>query len=159
MFKLCARWVCGICGRIVIAGVNRRHKKIIKQTLYVAQLVSGIYLWARLTSYYESDIKLALILFILCSFVLALKPNARLFKYNRAKRLKQNGGSHSERQWRDLKRHWGNKCACCGVSESKARLTKDHIVPVALGGKDSIDNLQPLCQSCNSIKGKTVVRF
>lgn len=31
-------------------------------------------------------------------------------------------------------------------------LTVDHIVPKALGGTDSRDNLQVLCRSCNSAK-------
>ena len=32
-------------------------------------------------------------------------------------------------------------------------MTKDHIVAKSLGGEDSLDNYQPMCQTCNSKKG------
>ncbi len=44
----------------------------------------------------------------------------------------------------------GNSCNHCGSTED---LTIDHIKPVALGGDDSLGNLQTLCRSCNSKKG------
>ncbi len=43
-----------------------------------------------------------------------------------------------------------NQCVYCG---SKERLTLDHVVPRAMGGRDSWDNLVTACQSCNSRKG------
>lgn len=37
-------------------------------------------------------------------------------------------------------------------------LRRDHIIPVgAPGSGNSIDNLQPLCQRCNSNKGRRVI--
>lgn len=47
----------------------------------------------------------------------------------------------------------GNKCLCCGTTE---RLTLDHIIPVSLGGKGTIDNLQTLCFTCNGKKDNGV---
>ena len=41
-------------------------------------------------------------------------------------------------------------CLACGTKDD---LTLDHVVPLALGGADSEDNIQVLCRSCNSSKG------
>lgn len=50
----------------------------------------------------------------------------------------------------------GNKCIICGNKD----ITIDHIIPVSKGGTNDIDNLQPLCKSCNSSKGnKTMEDF
>jgi 5-methylcytosine-specific restriction endonuclease McrA len=35
-------------------------------------------------------------------------------------------------------------------------LTKDHILPVSLGGKDALDNFQTMCESCNCAKGNEI---
>lgn len=43
----------------------------------------------------------------------------------------------------------GFKCMCCWSEE---QITIDHILPVALGGDNSIHNLQPLCLTCNKKK-------
>lgn len=63
--------------------------------------------------------------------------------------LRMNGGFHSRREWLDLCARFGYRCAACGVSTV---LTKDHVIPVSQGGKNTIDNIQPLCQSCNTSK-------
>lgn len=57
---------------------------------------------------------------------------------------------HTESEWTDLLNKFGCKCANCG---SRDGITRDHIVPLSLGGSDSIDNIQPLCNSCNCSKG------
>ncbi|MDQ2727533.1 MAG: HNH endonuclease [Actinomycetota bacterium] len=41
-------------------------------------------------------------------------------------------------------------CLRCGATD---HLTGDHIIPVSRGGQTTLDNLQLLCQSCNSKKG------
>ena len=43
-------------------------------------------------------------------------------------------------------------CALCGKPGAN---TADHIVPLMFGGDNSLDNLQPAHQSCNSRKGAT----
>ncbi len=45
-----------------------------------------------------------------------------------------------------------NRDKCCLNCGSTKNLTIDHITPVVLGGENSYDNLQTLCQSCNSSK-------
>lgn len=50
----------------------------------------------------------------------------------------------------------GHSCLCCGSVDA---LTVDHIVPVAKGGDNDIDNLQTLCDQCNVQKGSKVVDY
>lgn len=45
--------------------------------------------------------------------------------------------------------YYGDRCLCCG---STVNLEADHVIPLCKGGKHSIDNMQPLCKSCNSSK-------
>jgi 5-methylcytosine-specific restriction endonuclease McrA len=44
-----------------------------------------------------------------------------------------------------------NRCFVCGSDDDK---TMDHIIPLHRGGTHGIGNLQILCKSCNSRKGK-----
>ena len=45
-------------------------------------------------------------------------------------------------------------CLCCGIDTT---LSIDHVIPLARGGRNEIDNAQILCRSCNSSKGiKTI---
>lgn len=57
--------------------------------------------------------------------------------------------THTKAEWLALVDACGNACVRCGG----AGVVKDHITPIYQGGSDGIDNLQPLCQSCNSSKG------
>ncbi|WP_374230293.1 HNH endonuclease [Rhodococcus sp. ARC_M12] len=53
-----------------------------------------------------------------------------------------------------LERQQNDRCGVCGRfldAESKPHV--DHRWPIALGGEDSLDNLQLLCQGCNLGKG------
>jgi hypothetical protein len=47
----------------------------------------------------------------------------------------------------------GGRCAECG---STFDLQYDHIIPVAMGGAHTVENLQILCSLCNQRKGKTI---
>ena len=59
-------------------------------------------------------------------------------------------GQHTEAQWRDLCARHKRRCAIC---KKQKILTRDHILPLRLGGGDEITNIQPLCRECNSRKG------
>lgn len=60
-----------------------------------------------------------------------------------------------------LKRKFGFRCACCGVSEVEMgkRLQIDHIVPRSRGGSDSVENFQPLCKLCNQRKQRKEIDY
>ena len=68
-------------------------------------------------------------------------------------------GTHTDSQWQNLKQAFEFVCPSCGKKEPTISLTKDHIVPVSLGGSDHISNIQPLCQSCNSSKGREIKKW
>lgn len=65
---------------------------------------------------------------------------------------KQVGGKISSHQWRELKEKYGFTCLCCGRKEPEIKLTLDHVIPLTMGGVNTIENAQPLCKSCNSRK-------
>ena len=46
----------------------------------------------------------------------------------------------------------GYRCRECGASKDETILEIDHIIPVARGGTNDIDNLQTLCRECNRMK-------
>lgn len=51
---------------------------------------------------------------------------------------------------------YGRRCLCCGSVE---KLSLDHVVPIQKGGLDIVENLQPLCISCNSKKGVQIIDY
>lgn len=74
-------------------------------------------------------------------------------------RLKGAKGNHSIFQWLELKKKYNHMCLCCKLFEPKVKLTQDHIVPITLGGSDYIENIQPLCMRCNSIKKCNIIDY
>ncbi len=47
----------------------------------------------------------------------------------------------------------GGRCVACGASFD---LQYDHVIPLALGGADNVENLQILCAPCNQEKGAAI---
>jgi len=75
-------------------------------------------------------------------------------RYRNAKRA--NGGSFTAEEWSTMCLLSGGRCVKCGQI---AKLEVDHIIPVTKGGSNDIDNIQPLCRSCNASKGATEMDY
>lgn len=61
-------------------------------------------------------------------------------------------GTHTKKQWIALLEEFDYRCLRCGCYPIGGP-TKDHIIPISMGGSDSIDNIQPLCLKCNLSSG------
>lgn len=68
-------------------------------------------------------------------------------------------GDYTSGEWLALKEEYGNRCLKCGAVEPDVKITPDHVVPLALGGTNDIENIQPLCWGCNAGKGATIADY
>ena len=55
-------------------------------------------------------------------------------------------------QWDALKAEFNYTCLSCLKLEPEINLTADHVIPLTKSGLNCIENIQPLCHSCNSSK-------
>lgn len=76
----------------------------------------------------------------------------RVIEQNRRSRIEGNGGRLSKDIVQTLIVLQKGKCACCGENLSKGYHI-DHIMPIALGGKNTDENVQLLTPKCNLSKG------
>lgn len=78
-------------------------------------------------------------------------PQKAAAQRNRRRALKVNAeGNYTAAEFNELCDIYGGICLCCGGNKP---LTADHVIPLSKGGSNSIENIQPLCGSCNSRKG------
>ena len=75
---------------------------------------------------------------------------------NRRARLSSATGTFTQEEFNNLCSSLNNICLCCGEEK---KLTADHVIPISRGGSNSIDNIQPLCQSCNSSKHTQTIDY
>lgn len=98
-----------------------------------------------------------------------------LTRRRKIKKLKL-GGFHTFQEWFDLKEKYHFICPACKKKEPFKNqyfkeLTEDHIVPIDEWENwiklhpeidylcDDIENIQPLCHSCNSIKYTKIIKY
>lgn len=87
-----------------------------------------------------------------------VEKNLQINRNYRAKKS-GNGGTITEKEWQSLKKIYNYTCLCCKRKEPEIKLTLDHVKPLKLGGKNIIDNAQPLCSLCNSRKGAKEIDY
>lgn len=79
-------------------------------------------------------------------------------EHKRRARKAGNGGYYTIEEWLALCKEFDNQCI--GLGPHGGALTADHVIPVGdPGGTSYIENIQPLCQSCNSRKGHRTIDY
>src|SRR3990167_3418364 len=89
----------------------------------------------------------------------------RKMSYMRSRAVRYGAtGLHSQVDWLSIKEKYGFMCLCCKRVEPEVKLTEDHIIPISVWNIyirfhpeikyqcNDIQNIQPLCSSCNSKK-------
>jgi 5-methylcytosine-specific restriction endonuclease McrA len=72
-------------------------------------------------------------------------------------RLKASKFTHMQSTKDYIFAKYGEKCLACG---SEKNIHLDHVVPVRKNGAcDDINNLQPLCGRCNSLKALKIIDY
>lgn len=84
--------------------------------------------------------------------------NIKIYNHNRRAALLA-GGTYTQEEWEDLVAFWENKCIKCGIVLPTNKMTPDHVIPLKLGGLNIIDNIQPMCKSCNCSKQKKTTDY
>jgi hypothetical protein len=74
-------------------------------------------------------------------------------------RKRKADGTHTFGEWELLKKQYGFICPACKKMEPTIKLTEDHIIPLIMGGSDYIENIQPLCITCNVRKHTKTIKF
>lgn len=89
----------------------------------------------------------------------AHREQCNLFSKRYRARKQGAKGSHTLEEWELLKKRYSYTCPICGRKEPEIKLEEDHIIPLLKGGSDYIKNIQPLCRTCNIIKGTNIKYF
>lgn len=77
----------------------------------------------------------------------------------RLSRKKFADGIITAQEERELFEKYNYTCINPNCPDTSQPITLDHIVPLARGGTNTIENAQPLCRSCNSSKGTKTIDY
>jgi 5-methylcytosine-specific restriction endonuclease McrA len=92
----------------------------------------------------------------------AERTRSRRYRVNgRAGAVAEEGAYDAEPEVTDaeFRARWvetGGVCLACGSVDD---LELDHVIPLALGGRHVMSNVQPLCRGCNARKGVRIIDF
>ena len=145
------RFVCRECKNIKAAEYRATHREQIHQRTQVYYQDNREEILERLRCWREEhpDADRA----IHSRWKASNKSAVNAATHRRRSKIKGNGGNGwTAAQWEALKAEFDYTCLMCGRQEPAIQLHADHIVPVQVGGTNEIDNIQPLCKSCNSRK-------
>lgn len=66
----------------------------------------------------------------------------------------------SKARRKEIYEKYDGHCAYCGCPITYQEMQVDHVVPLANGGTNDLQNLNPSCPACNTFKGdKTIKSF
>lgn len=93
--------------------------------------------------------------------------NRRSTEWSKANREKRNANQRLRRSQghgrgfigrvrRELIKRYGEVCLRCGGTD---HIQVDHVIPVALGGPNVMENMQLLCRTCNIQKSATIADY
>ena len=85
---------------------------------------------------------------------MASRTRAATYARRRKRRMARVEHDLTDDQWAALMDAWGG-CAYCGGDG--AALQKDTMLPISRGGRYTLTNVVPACQSCNASKCNTEV--
>lgn len=84
---------------------------------------------------------------------------ARLIRHRRRCRIAKLVDTLTASEWIALLEKYGYKCLKCGKQAPDIVLSIDHVVPIAKGGSNTIENVQPLCTRCNAKKFTKIIDY
>ena len=71
---------------------------------------------------------------------------------NKAYKRKIKRKNYSDEERKIIYNKSGGRCELCGQQILLQNMTLDHIIPLSMGGKDDMENLQAACFACNQFK-------